>query len=85
MRMLIELFIASRVNKAADSLRRIQESNDEYYEYYSHCECCESDYGVNAFDRLLAWLDKKAVDRARIEEQLQGKKRTGDGEEEILD
>jgi hypothetical protein len=82
--MLIELFIASRVNKAADSLRRIQESNDEYYEYYNHCECCESDNGVNGFDRLLAWLDKKA-DKVRIEQQLQGKKRTGDGEEEILD
>ena len=80
--MLIELFIASRVNKAADSLRRIQESNDEYY---SHCECCDSDNGVNGFDRLLAWLDKKAADKMRIEEQLQGKKRTGDGEEEILD
>jgi hypothetical protein len=82
--MLIELFIASRVNKAADSLRRIQESNDEYYEYYNHCECCESDNRVNGFDRLLAWLDKKA-DKVRIEQQLQGKKRTGDGEEEILD
>ena len=70
---MIELFIASRVNKAADSLRRIDESTD-----------CEYDDGITAFDRFLAWAEKKP-DRVRIEEQLQGKKRTGDGEEEILD
>jgi hypothetical protein len=72
--MLVELFIAFKASKAADSLRRIDESN-EYYEY---------DNGVSGFDRFLAWAEKKP-DRVRIEEQLQGKKRTSDGEEEILD
>jgi len=74
MRMLIELFIASRAHRVAESLRRIEEST-EYYEY---------DDGVTWFDRFLAWTEKKP-DKVRIEQQLQGKKRTGDGEEEILD
>ena len=73
--MLIELFIASQVSKAADSLRRIDESS-EYY---------EDDNGINGFDRFLAFLEKKNADKKRIEEQLQGLKRTDDGEEEILD
>lgn len=70
--MLIELFIASRVNKAADSLRRVAEADD----YHS---------GIDAFERFLAYGRKKRMDKMRIEEQLHGKKMTDDGEEEILD
>jgi hypothetical protein len=57
MPMLIELFIASRVNKAADSLRRIAEEDD----YHS---------GIDAFERLLAYGRRKRMDKIRIQEQL---------------
>ena len=69
--MLIELFIASRVNKAATSLRQIAEADDFHP-------------GIDAFERFLAYGRKKRMDKMRIEEQLQGKKRTGDGEEEEI-
>lgn len=69
--MLVELFIAFKASKAADSLRRIDEST-------------EYDNGASGFDRFLAWAEKKP-DRVRIEEQLHGKKMTDDGEEKILD
>lgn len=55
--MLIELFIASRVNKAANSLRRIAEQDD----YHS---------GIDAFERFLASGRKKRLEMERIKEQL---------------
>lgn len=53
--MLIELFIASRVNKAADSLRRLAEEDD----YHS---------GMDAFERLLAYGRMKRLAKMRHEE-----------------
>ena len=56
--MVIELFIAFKVSKAADSLRRIDESNQDY----------EYSNGVNGFDRFLAYLERKQPNKIRTEE-----------------
>lgn len=69
--MLIGLYIASKVSKAADSLRRIEEADDFHP-------------GIDAFERFLAYGRKKRMDKMCIEEQLHGKKMTDDGEE-VLD
>lgn len=53
--MLIELFIASRVNKAADSLRRLAEEDD----YHS---------GIDAFERFLDYGRRKRLAKMRHEE-----------------
>jgi hypothetical protein len=58
--MLIALYIASQVSKAADSLRRIEEG-DEW----------EHQNGINRVGRILDYKNnKKRIDKELIEEQL---------------
>lgn len=55
--MLIELFIAARLNSAANSLRRIEEA-DKYHG------------GIDRFESLLAFGRKRRMEMERIKEQL---------------
>ena len=78
--MLVELYVLSRVVKArkarqalADAEEYEEEEEDEYddgYRYPAYFHCRRC---------------KNRADKMLIEEQLQGLRRTGDGEEEILD
>jgi hypothetical protein len=76
--MLVELYVLSRVVKARKARQALAdaeeyEEEDEYddgYRYPAYFHCRRC---------------KNRADKMRIEEQLQGLRRTGDGEEKILD
>jgi hypothetical protein len=77
MSMLVELYVLSRAIKAkkarqalADAEEYEEEEYDDGYRYPAYFHCRRC---------------KDQMDKMRIEEQLHGKKRTDDGEEEILD
>lgn len=73
----MELYVLSRVVKARKARQALtdaeeyeEEEYDDGYRYPAYFHCRRC---------------KKRMDKMRIEEQLQGLKRTDDGEEEILD
>lgn len=61
--MLIELFIASRVNRAADSLRKMEPDTFDV-------NGMTADALERGLDRLYYRIHKKKFDQARIQEQL---------------
>jgi len=72
--MLVELYVLSRVVKARKARQALADAeeyeDDDGYRYPAYFHCRRC---------------KNQMDKMRIEEQLQGWKRTGDGGEEILD
>jgi hypothetical protein len=78
--MLVGLYVLSRVVKAKKTQQALADAHDEEYE-----EEEEYDDGYRYPAYFHCRRCKKRMDKMRIEEQLQGLKRTDDGEEEILD
>jgi hypothetical protein len=78
--MLVVLYVLSRVVKAKKARQALADAEDEEYE-----EEEEYDDGYRYPAYFHCRRCKNRMDKLRIEEQLQGLKRTDDGEEEILD
>jgi hypothetical protein len=77
--MLVELYVLSRVVKARKARQALADAEDEEYEDEEY----DDGYRYPAYFHCRRC--KNRADKMRIKEQLQGLKRTGDGEEEILD